>query len=73
MKIFIVVFSLFLLSFPSQKEPATKVYVCISASSERYHAFKDCRGLQRCNHEIKEVSIEEAKKMGKTPCHICYR
>ena len=69
MKVFIAIFSLLLLSFT----PASKVYICVSTKSERYHAFKDCRGLQRCNHEIKEVSIEEAQKMGRTPCHICYR
>jgi integrase/recombinase XerD len=37
----------------------------------RYHTSDHCSGLNRCTHEIKGMSIADAQKMGKTPCHIC--
>lgn len=45
-----------------------KVYVCNSAGAKRYHLDKDCRGLKNCKSEIKEVTLGEAKKDGKTLC-----
>lgn len=34
---------------------------------------KNCRGLGNCKGEIKQISLEEAKKKGRTPCGYCYR
>ena len=47
------------------------VYVCTGGYSKRYHATEDCRGLFRCRGEIIEMSVDEAKKNGRTACRIC--
>jgi len=44
------------------------VFVCNGKSSKRYHFKKNCRGLSNCRSSISEVSIEEAKKRGRTLC-----
>lgn len=45
------------------------VYICASKSSKKYHYKKNCRGLNACNHEIRKVSLSDArKKYGKTLC-----
>ena len=49
-----------------------KVYVVMSTTAHVYHSSKDCKGLQNATHKIKQVTVEEAKKMGRRPCKICY-
>jgi hypothetical protein len=48
-----------------------KVYICTGSSSKRYHSKKNCRGLSNCGGTIKELTIEQAEKQGRTPCKIC--
>lgn len=48
------------------------VYICTGPQSKRYHKTPDCRGLRSCSKEIKEVTLEYAKKIGRTPCGYCY-
>ena len=70
MKKFIAIISiLFLCAFT----PAGNVYVCVSNTSVAYHSNRNCTGLSRCTHEIKAMSIDDAVKMGKRQCHICYK
>ncbi len=55
---------------PKGKEQ--KVLICNSKSSYAYHN-KYCRGLKQCKSDVREVSVEQAKKMGKgKPCGYCY-
>ena len=59
------------------KEVATEsdakvVYICTGGSSTRYHSTKHCKGLGNCRGTIREVSEDQAKRMGRTPCKICY-
>ena len=49
------------------------VYVCTGGSSKRYHKYRSCFGLNNCGGQIKEVSLQEAKRIGRTPCKICYK
>lgn len=49
------------------------VYVCTGPHARRYHKSASCKGLHNCSREIKKISLEQAKKLHKTPCHICYR
>ena len=50
-----------------------KVYVCDSSTSVAYHSSKSCKGLNRCTHQIIEVSKQDAiDKYGKRACKICY-
>lgn len=57
-----------------QKELTTKgmVWICTGKSSECYHSNKSCKGLNSCKATKKEVTLEEAKRMGRRPCKICY-
>lgn len=48
--------------------PQTSVYLCDSSDGKKYHFRENCRGLSNCQHKIIKVSLEEAKKRGKTLC-----
>lgn len=50
----------------------TQVYICTGNNAYRYHNSKNCRGLNRCSADIKSVSLEYAKSIGRSPCKICY-
>lgn len=52
--------------------PQTKVYICTGPQSKRFHKTPNCKGLQSCSKEIKAVTLEQARKMGRTPCKWCY-
>jgi hypothetical protein len=48
-------------------------YICDSTNAVAYHKTKDCDGLKECTHEIKIVSISEAKTIyNRRACKICY-
>ena len=48
-----------------------EVTICMSKGSYAYHS-KTCRGVNACKSELKKVSIEEAKQMGRRECGYCY-
>lgn len=48
------------------------VYICVRENSKRYHCDRDCRGLNRCDHTIRKVTVSKAKSLGRTPCKVCY-
>lgn len=48
------------------------VFICNSENAYRYHNDKECRGLNRCTHEIVGISEVCAKKLKRTRCKICY-
>ena len=62
--------SFILVSFTPVKisNPQTSVYLCDSSGGKKYHYSKTCRGLSNCQHEIIKVTLEEAKRRGKTVC-----
>jgi hypothetical protein len=48
---------------------STTVYICYSETAKKFHYRKTCRGLNACTHEIKQVSITDAKvKYNRTLC-----
>lgn len=49
-------------------EEETYVYLCDSPGGKKYHFKETCRGLSRCKADIIKVSLEQAKKRGKTLC-----
>jgi len=49
------------------------VYICTGQYAKAYHKSRNCRGLGNCRGDIKQVSIEEAKRMERTPCGYCYK
>ena len=44
------------------------VYNLYKKTSKRYHNNEKCNGLKRCSSGIKYISLEEAERMGRTPC-----
>jgi hypothetical protein len=46
------------------------VYYCDSPTGKKYHQSKQCRGLKKCTHTVKTISLKEAEKMGLTQCQI---
>jgi hypothetical protein len=69
--LFLIICMLFTFNTTSNEK---KVYLCTGGWAKCYHYKKDCEGLQHCGGAIKEVTIEEAKKMGRgKPCGYCVR
>ena len=54
-----------------ESENAPKVYICQGSKSVCYHVTPDCYGLRKCSTQLKEISLDEAKKMGRRPCKVC--
>lgn len=52
---------------------ATMVYICTGKSSKRYHKTDECRGLDNCQGDIKLVTLEKARQLGRTECRLCYK
>jgi len=66
---------LILLAFPwvlltPLPHPPGSVYICDSQGAKRYHLRKNCSGLRNCKHEIITVSLDSAKRTGRTLCHL---
>ena len=49
------------------------VYVCTGGYSKRYHSTPDCRYLDNCKGEVREVDQQFAEEKGRTPCKACYK
>lgn len=47
---------------------STTVYICKGPNSKRYHYKKSCRGLKSCSTKLHEVSLTEARDIGRTLC-----
>ena len=60
MKLLVVGTVLLLFSF-GKSNGESPVYICDSEYATKYHYKKDCEGLQKCTHEIKELTVTEAK------------
>lgn len=56
----------------AKKHVLAKVYICTGNSATVYHKYKDCKGLNRCRSKVKAVTTDEAKRMGRRECRICY-
>jgi len=53
-------------------QKVTYVYICNSSTAYVYHSSKDCRGLNRCTHEIVRVTLGDAvNKYNRRACKIC--
>lgn len=49
------------LSYSCDNKETGSVYICLSKGAYAYHQNSNCKGIKRCSHEIREVSLEEAK------------
>lgn len=69
----IIKFSLVFMLCASFNVTTDKVYICDSSTSVAYHDSKDCKGLNRCTHEIIHIPKSSAiDKYGKRACKLCY-
>lgn len=48
------------------------VYLCMSQSSYAYHKTNKCGFYNQCKASRKEVTLQEAKDMGRKACKGCY-
>lgn len=74
----LILATLMCVSFGTSEQPTTtqgndKVYICTGPQSKRYHKTRNCRGLGSCSGEIKAVTLEYAKRIGRTKCGWCYK
>lgn len=49
------------------------VYICTGPNAYAYHKVNSCKGLRRCKGDIKEISLEQAKKENRKACKLCYK
>lgn len=75
--VLIVLISLFLFAFSTAGTlpyagEQSKVIVVMSSGSYAYHKTRNCSAVKKAKHPVKEVTLDEAKKMGRKPCKICY-
>ncbi len=51
-----------------QEVSETYVYICTGKYAYSYHSTNTCSGLNKCNAEIKKVTLSQAKQKGRKPC-----
>ena len=53
----------------------TTVYISTGKSAEVYHRVITCRTLKRCREEghVKSVPLEQAVRLRRRPCKVCYK
>lgn len=68
MRLFINVILLLVFISATSFYSINTVYICTGKYSKKYHYVSDCRGLSNCKSSIKEVSLTEAKNIGRTLC-----
>jgi len=56
---------------PVEVDNSPKVYICDSPWAECYHQYRNCEGLENCGRTIKEITLNQAQKMGRRPCGYC--
>lgn len=52
----------------SADEDEDEIYVWVAKSGKRYHRYEDCSNMKN----PQQMTMSQAKKRGKTPCHVCY-
>lgn len=69
MRTFLLLFLLFTdcKASDSHKVPAF-VYICDSGTGKKYHLDPNCKGLRNCSHRVVKLTLDQAKKRGKTLC-----
>lgn len=50
-----------------------QVWVCTGRSSQCYHKYKDCKGLETCNGNVRQISRKTAQTLDRRECKMCYK
>ena len=48
------------------------VYLCDNGKTIVYHSSTDCPAMRRCTHQVRSLSVSEAKASGHRECMKCY-
>jgi len=66
--IILLLLSVILISADSltRHSESKKVFICDSESATKYHLKANCKGLEKCDHDVLKITKEEAIKKGKT-------
>ncbi len=79
MKRYIIISFLSLLYFsttagekPCDVEQRT-VFIVESRYAYAYHRTVECSAVKKATHPVKEVTLDEAIELGRSPCKICYK
>ena len=48
------------------------VFVCLSKTARKYHKYENCRGLLKCTHEVKKLSMSDVDTLRFSACKLCY-
>ena len=59
--------------YDSQEAETGTVWICTGKSSHAYHSTDECYGIKACKGKVKKVLLEDARNMGRTPCHYCHK
>ena len=61
--------------FSSASVNQNTVFISTGAKAYAYHRTISCPSLKKCREEghVKEIALEKAKSMGRTPCKRCYK
>lgn len=54
--------------YPNKPQMA---FICTGPSSRAYHVDLNCYGLQNCSGDIEDMTVEEARDLGRKPCRYC--
>lgn len=66
----VVLLCSFSISTSSSSSKQQSVWTC--SSSTLYHRVASCIDIKNCTGAKKHITLDEAKKSGKTACGICY-
>lgn len=55
----------------TNKQP-TSVFICTGLSGDAFHENANCKGLNNCDGELGEVTINDALEIGLHPCKLCF-
>ena len=53
------------------RDDQSDVIICLSEDAYAYHDHQ-CMGLGQCDSNTEEISIAQAKNMGRKACGFCY-
>lgn len=48
------------------------VWICNGKYATKYHKTDDCSGLNNCKSTITSIDKNDAEKMGRSACSVCY-
>lgn len=68
----LLLLTIILLSCKPKISSTNNVLICNSKTAKSYH-LNYCMGLKECNHDIEELTVQQAIKKGRKACNFCYK